>query len=82
MESEAQKPETEDARVAGTFGFPKVWEQNDNLPLESGDATALQDQNADPDFWASILERSQKEEEARLDTVKMGRGVRRKATKV
>ena len=82
MESEAQKPESEDAKAAGSFGFAKVWEQNDSLPWESGDAAALQDQNADPDFWASVLERSQKEEEARLTAVKTGRGVRRKATKV
>ncbi|KAF8329124.1 SNF2 family N-terminal domain-containing protein [Cantharellus anzutake] len=80
-ELEAHRPVAEEAKAAGSFGFAKVWERDDAMPLESGDAAALRDQAGDADFWASVLERSRLEEDARLAAVKTGRGVRRKATK-
>jgi hypothetical protein len=85
-ESEASAAEVEpkEGETEGgmTFGFAKIWERQQNA-LQAVDALENPTENNvdDNDFWAEVLERTRKEEEAQALTVQSGRGVRRRATK-
>lgn len=64
-----------------SFGFAKIWERRDNEDTLVAVDAGAQVEEADPDFWAQVLERTRKEEADAAARVKTGRGVRRKATK-
>lgn len=65
-----------------SFGFAKIWERQKNTLEAIPDSDSAQKDNDDDDFWAAVLERCRKEEEAQARAVVSGRGVRRRATKV